>query len=201
LQDRDQVADLHPGKLGDRVALDPGCERCLAEPCAVAQRAGSWAKVRFDGLLRPFRQCLDVAPDVVLLDLLDDAEIGGVHHLVADGQFVLAVLAVEQEVLLLVRVVADLLVVVEEARGRVGPALPAAPERDIDCAFVERLVHVDEVRCLDAHFSPRAVAFGAHALWIVEREGVGIADVRLTQPREQQPEDRVDVRDRAHGRG
>ena len=43
------------------------------------------------------------------------------------------------------------------------------------------------------------VAFRAHALRIVERKDVGIADKRLTDPRKQQAQHGVDIRNGAHG--
>ena len=178
-QERDQVADLHRGELGDVVAVDLGPECSLAEASAVAQRARPEAEVRLDGLLGPLGPGLDVAPDVGTLELLEDAEVRGVHRLVADPQLVLAILPPQQEVHLLRSEVGQLLVVVEEAGPRVLPDLPVAPHRHLDGALVERLRHVEEVVRHDAHLLAKPVAFGAHALRIVEGERVRIADGRL----------------------
>ena len=79
-EDRDQVADLHRRQLGDVVAVDLRAERRLAEPRALAQRARSAGAGTARPLLRPLRERLDVAPDVGPLELLDDAEVGGVHR-------------------------------------------------------------------------------------------------------------------------
>ena len=162
-QDRDEVADRHRGQVGDRVAVDPRAQRRLVQPGAAAGRADPRAEVRLDGLLHPLRERLDVAPDVGPLDLLEHADVRGVHRLVADRQLVLAVLAPQEQVHLLRGVVAQLLVVVEEARRRVRADLPADPHRHLDRALVERLVEVQEVVRDDRDLAAQAVALGAHA--------------------------------------
>ena len=137
LEDRDHLPDFHRRQLVDRVAVDLRGESGRAEAGALAQRAGAHPQVWLQGLLRPLGARLDVAPDVLLLELLDHAEIGRIHRLVADAQLVLAILAVEEELHLLGREVLQLLVVVEEAGCGVRVDLPPAPGRDLERALAE----------------------------------------------------------------
>ncbi len=200
-EDPDEVADLHRRQIGDGMPADARREGGLAEASALAQGARLHPQVGLDGFLRPLRPGLDVAPDILLLEFLDDAEVGGVHRLVADPQLVLAVLAVQEEVHLLRGVVGKLLVVVEEAGRGVGVDLPTAPRGDLDGAFVERLGEIDEAIRHDADLPADAVALGAHALGIVERERVRVADVRFAEPGEEEPQHGIDVRDSPDRRG
>ena len=192
-QEGHQLANLHGRELGDVTAADLRAERRLAQTGALAQRARPRPEVRLDRLPGPLRQQLDVAADVAALDLGDDPQIRDVDRAVAELHLELAPLAVEQQVHLLLREVLQLLVDVEEARGRVGEMLPGGEERHLHRPFLERLRQVDEVVRGDADLLAETAALGAHALRVVERECVGVAGVRLADPREQQPQQRVDV--------
>ena len=200
LDDRQQLADLHRREVGDVASVYPAAERRLAETCPLARRAGPLPQVGRDLLLRARRQRLEVAPDVGALNLFDDAHERDVHVAVAESHLDLPRLAVQQQVHLLLRELRQLLVLVEEARGRIGPALPRREERHLHGAFSERFGAVDEVVGDDAQLLAETIALSAHPLGIVERKGVRIADMRRADAREEQPQQRVDVRDRADGR-
>jgi hypothetical protein len=151
-----------------------------------------------NGLLRPLGVRLQVASDIRLLDLLDDSGVGQVDRVVAELHPVLLLLAVQQEVHLLGRVVVQPFVVVEKARRRVRSDFPRRPERHLDGAPVERLRQVQEALRRHAQLVAKPVARRAHPQGIVEGEGVGEANVRLPDAGEEQPRQRGDVGDRPH---
>jgi hypothetical protein len=88
-------------------------------------------------------------------------------------------------------------VLVEESRGGIGPELPRDEERHLHGALGQRFGGVDEVVGDDAQLLAETIALAAHAVGVVEREGFRVADVRLAHAREEQPQQRVDVGDRA----
>lgn len=70
----------------------------------------------------------------------------------------------------------------------VGADLPAGPEEDRDGALVERPGPVDEIVNDEPALAAQSAALRAHAGRVVERERVGVADVRPPHSGEQQPE-------------
>src|SRR5882672_1383106 len=99
--------------------VDLAGERGGAEARASARRTLARFEVRRHRLLGACAERLDVALDIRAFDLGDDAGVGEVDGAPAELRLELAILAVEQQVHLVLRELAELLVVVEEAAQRV----------------------------------------------------------------------------------
>ncbi len=198
----DQVGDLHRLQIGDVVAVDAAVERGPVEPRAMTRGTGAFDDVGGDRLLRPLRDVGRVLFDVFAGEFGDDAFEGEVDLSAAELRLYLARRAMEQQVHLLGGVIVELFVGVEQARLHDEAPVPllhrvaGAEQRPL----VERERGVEEALHIDGQLAAEAVAFGAHALRVVEREGVGVADERPPGPREQQPQHGGDVGDGADGR-
>ena len=108
---------------------------------------------------------------------------------------------VEEEVEFLRRIVLDFLVEVEEAAVGVANPTPAAlAEGDVvdGVLVVERLVEIDQLVDVQLADFAQPAAARAAARRVVEREGVGVAHEGLSDAREEQTQQGVDVGVGAH---
>ncbi len=160
--DLDELADFHGGHVGDVEAVDPAREGFLAEPGALAERAGAGLQVGHGLLPPPLREAVD---------LRDDSREGEVDRALAEFCLELPVLAIEEELHFGLGVIAELLVVIEEARRHVGLLFPIVEERYPHRSLAQGLAHVEEILRYYADFLAQAIALGAHPARIVE--GIG----------------------------
>ena len=120
-----QLADLHRRQIGDVVPADLARERGRVEARAFARRTLPRLQIRHHRFLRALAERLDVALHVRAFDLGDDAGVGEVDGAPAELRLELLVLAVEQQLHLVLGELAELLVVVEEAARACTPARPS----------------------------------------------------------------------------
>ena len=194
-----QPGDGHGAYLRDVQPFDLAAEDLGIESCAAAVRAGAHPQHRIEHgrVEQPFFGVDDAA-----VHPRDQALV--FRALRPAGRRILEpdLRAVQEQVQFFRRVIPDFLVEVEQAAAGVADPAPAAlPEGDVmDGIFVvEALVEIHEFVDVEFPDLTQSGAARAAALRMVEAETVGVAHERFAHAREQQADQRVDIRIGADG--
>ena len=195
LDDIDQLTDLHGRQLRNVVPANLAAEGGLAEAGAVTERARPHGEEGFNGLAGAFRAVFKALAAIRLVKLYHQPQVGQIRAGAVHFEF--TVPAVQQQIHLLRRVIRELFIVVEKAGSLVKLR---SEHRHADGSLIQRFGHVQHFLEHRADLAPQAFALRAPSGRIIERKQAGVADMRLAEAREQQPEDGRNIGDGAHGR-
>ncbi len=150
-----------------------------------------------NGFASAFRAVLEVAADIGLGKFFHNPQVAGIEGVTAELCFEFTVLAVQQQIHLLWRVVGELFIVIEKAGGLIDLF---SEHRYQYRAFIERPGHIQHFVSNWADLAPHALALWTPSGRIIERKHIRVADMRLANTGEQEPENGCNIGDGTHGR-